>query len=79
MKCDGREALSGKPVGDGVTVLFPGIELAARIERSEARLVAANGEAVSRYREARGDAAAVFLRAIGGGVALHSGPASPMT
>ena len=62
----------------GANVLFPGIELAARIERSEARLVAANGKAVSRYRQARGDAAAVFCRAIGGGVALHSGPASPM-
>lgn len=54
--------------------MFSSTELAARIERAEAGLSADIGRSV-RAREPYGD---VFVEEVGGGVAVYTGPASPM-
>ncbi len=54
--------------------MFVSVELAARIERAEARLSASCGQAVLAGR-ARRDA---FVEEVGGGVAVYAGPSSPM-
>jgi hypothetical protein len=54
--------------------MFVSVELAARIERAEARLSASRGQAVL-ARRAQLDA---FVEEIGGGVAVYTGPSSPM-
>ncbi|HEY7442158.1 MAG TPA: GNAT family N-acetyltransferase [Vicinamibacterales bacterium] len=53
---------------------FVSTELAARIDHAEARLSASLGHA-ARARGANGD---VFVDDIGGGVAVYTGPSSPM-
>ncbi len=54
--------------------MFVSVELAARIERAEARLSASCGRAVL-AGEAPRDA---FVEEVGGGVAVYAGPSSPM-
>jgi ribosomal protein S18 acetylase RimI-like enzyme len=54
--------------------VFASIELGARIDRAEANLSAAIGTAVQ-AQDPHGDA---FVEQIGGGVAVYTGPASPM-
>src|SRR5215831_11808866 len=54
--------------------MFVSIELAARIDRAEARLSQSIGQAAV-ANKARPDA---FVEEIGGGVAVYAGPASPM-
>jgi len=54
--------------------MFVSVELAARIERAEARLSTSCGQAVLAGRAAR-DA---FVEEVGGGVAVYAGPSSPM-
>lgn len=54
--------------------MFASIELAARIDRAEANLSAAIGTAIQ-AQDPYGDA---FVEHIGGGVAVYTGPASPM-
>jgi hypothetical protein len=54
--------------------MFTSIELAARIDRAEAGLSAAIGRALL----ARSPGADVFVEDIGGGVAVYTGPSSPM-
>src|SRR5215831_8234518 len=54
--------------------MFVSVELAARIERAEARLSTSCGQAVLAGR-ARRDA---FVEEVGGGVAVYAGPSSPM-
>ena len=53
---------------------FVSTDLAARIDRAEARLSASLGHAVC-ARQTHGDA---FVEEIGGGVAVYTGPSSPM-
>jgi len=55
-------------------VLFGSIELAARIERAECRLLEDGAAAVAR----RGEGADVFVRPIAGGLAVHTASGSPM-
>src|SRR6516165_2247521 len=54
--------------------MFVSVELAAWIERAEARLSASCGRAVLAGKAPR-DA---FVEEVGGGVAVYAGPSSPM-
>ena len=54
--------------------MFTSIELAARIDRAEARL----STSIARGILAEDPYGDVFAEAIGGGVAVYTGPASPM-
>lgn len=55
-------------------MLFSSVELAARIERAECRLLADGAEAVAR----RHPGVEVFVRSISGGIAVHTVSGSPL-